>query len=479
MKGLFDEMEGYKADDLRWQDGRTFAYVYDPGHEAMEVGRRASSMYLTENGLDPTVFPSLLRLENEVLGMAIEHLRGGPEAVGSFTSGGTESIMLAVKAARDHARVHRPHITAPEILLPVTAHAAFHKAADYLGLKVILAPVDTATFKAQPQVMAQHISPNTIMMVGSAPSYPHGVIDPIEALGQAALDAGVLLHVDACVGGWLLPFFKKLGAEVPDFDLSVPGVTSISMDLHKYAFTPKGASVVLYNDPGLRHHQIFACANWTGYTIINPTVQSTRSGGPLAAAWAVMRHIGPDGYLEFARQIRQATARLAQGVEAIDGLYVMAPPQFCMFAFRSNTINIFHIIDEMKARGWYIQPQLRLGDDYPENIHLSINPGNVAWVEPFLVDLREATDVARTLPHSRLTGSLGAALADMTPETLDEATFERLLEAVGVDGVALPERMAGINELLNALPPALSEHVLTAFINKLYRPAGHTPDPSP
>lgn len=249
---LFALLESYRAQDIPWREGRTWAYIYDPGPEAEAVIKEAFTAYLTENGLDPTVFPSALRLETEVVRMAAHHLRGGEEVVGSFTSGGTESLILAVKAARDRARARRPEITRPELLLPETAHASFQKAAHYLGLTPVIVPVDPDTFRADPAAMAEAVTDDTVMMVGSAVSYAHGVVDPIGGLGELALERDLWLHVDGCMGGFMLEYFERLGEPVPLFDFRVPGVTTISMDLHKYAFAAKGASTLLYADPADR-----------------------------------------------------------------------------------------------------------------------------------------------------------------------------------------------------------------------------------
>src|SRR5215470_10653784 len=257
-EALFERLESYRANDTPWREGRTWAYVYDPGREAEEVIKQAYMMYLSDNALDPTAFPSALRLENEVVAMAAAHLHGDDQVVGNFTSGGTESIILAVKTARDYCRHHKPHIKAPEILLPATAHAAFQKAAHYLDVKPVLVAVDPRTFKADVDAVRRAITANTILLVGSAVSYAHGVVDPIRELGQLALEHDLLLHVDACMGGFLLPYFRRLGAPVPDFDFGVPGVTSISMDLHKYAFAAKGASTILYRNAELRRFQLYA-----------------------------------------------------------------------------------------------------------------------------------------------------------------------------------------------------------------------------
>jgi sphinganine-1-phosphate aldolase len=220
---LFARLERFREHDLDTRGGRTWAYVYDTGRAEIDrVAERAYVAFLHENGLDPTVFPSLLGLENEVVGIALAHLGGGPDAVGSFTSGGTESCMLAVKAARDHARAERA-IGRPNLVLPATAHAAFHKAATYFDVEARTVDVDPVTFRADVDAVAAAIDADTVLLVGSAPSYAHGVVDPIEALGALALERGVLLHVDACVGGWLLPYLRRLGRDVAAFDLSVPG----------------------------------------------------------------------------------------------------------------------------------------------------------------------------------------------------------------------------------------------------------------
>src|SRR4030042_1731035 len=228
--------------------------------------------------------------------------------------------MLAAKTPRDYSRAVRPEIREPELVLPAPGHAAFQKAGHYLGVRPVLVPVDPETFKADVDAMRRAITPNTILLVGSAVSHAPGVVDPIRELGQLALERNLLLHVDACMGGFLLPYFRRLGAPVPDFDFSVPGVTSISMDFHKYAFAAKGASTVLYRNKELRKYQIYTCAQWTGYTIINPTVQSTKSAGPLAAAWAVLNFIGDDGYLEIARQVLEATRTIADTIDKMDDL---------------------------------------------------------------------------------------------------------------------------------------------------------------
>jgi sphinganine-1-phosphate aldolase len=465
---LFQRLDAYRADDMPWREGRTWAYVYDPGPEAEEIIKQAFAMFLTENALDPTVFPSALRLENDLVAMAAAHLCGDAEVCGNFTSGGTESIILAVKAARDRARALRPEIRDPEMVLPATAHAAFQKAGHYLDVRPVLVPVDPETFKADVAAMRDAITPNTILLVGSAVSYAHGVVDPIGALGQLALERDLLLHVDGCMGGFLLPYFRRLGAPVPRFEFDVPGVTSISMDFHKYAFAAKGASVILHRSKELRRYQMYACSNWTGYTVINPTVQSTKSAGPLAAAWAALHFIGDAGYLEIARQVLGATRRIADRIDAHPDLRLLGRAEMNLVAFTSDTVSVFHVIDEMRARGWYVQPQLGFQDS-KENVHLSINPASVSWVDAMLTDLDECVRKAKTMASGELAAKIRESFAALDPASLTPETFAGLLGMAGVAGTALPERMAEINEVLNALDTPLRERLLIEYLNELYR----------
>ncbi|MFW6334281.1 MAG: pyridoxal phosphate-dependent decarboxylase family protein, partial [Desulfosalsimonas sp.] len=369
---IFGMLEDYKKDDVDWASGRVFGYVFDPGSEILDFAKRVYNRFLTENALDFTVYPSVLRLENDLVAIMRRHLGGDEQVAGSFTSGGTESILLAVKAARDYYRHNRPEIKDPEMILPSTAHAAFHKAGAYFGVKTVTVPVNPETFKADPAVVEKHITENTIFMAGSAPSYTQGVIDPIAELSELASSRGIWFHTDACMGGFLLPYFRRLGQDVPDFDFSLPGVSSVSVDLHKYAYAPKGASLILHRSPGLRKYQMFAFSGWLGYTMVNPAVQSTRSAGPLAAAWAVLHYVGDKRYLEFAERKLEAVKQIKAGIESVPELYILGSPEMTLISFSSKQVNIFHIIDEMSARRWYIQPSFSF-ENIPANIHLSIN----------------------------------------------------------------------------------------------------------
>lgn len=465
---VFEKLAQYRRDDTPWREGRTWAYVYDPGEKAEAVIHDAFASYLGENGLDPTAFPSALRMENEVIAMAANHLHGDASVVGSFTSGGTESLICAVKAARDWARERRPRVELPEIVLPETAHASFHKAAHYLGLKTVVTPVDPQTYRADADAMRDAITENTVLLVGSAISYAHGVVDPIREIGALALEKDLLFHVDGCMGGFLLQYFARLGSPVPEYDFRVPGVTSISMDLHKYAFAAKGASVVLYRDKDLRKYQMYACSNWMGYTVINTTVQSTKSAGPIAGAWAALTYIGDSGYLEFARQVRDATAKIVSMVDAHPDLRMLGRPHMNLLSFASDSVSVFHIADEMKEKRWFVQPQLAYNTS-PENIHLSVNPASVHWTDAMLTDLAACVETARNLPSGELAPRIVEAFGKLSPEELTDEVFESLLALAGVSSTSLPGRMAEINEVLNALPVPLRERLLVEYLNVLYK----------
>jgi len=464
---ILADLQAHKRDDVPWAEGRVFAYIYDPGPEAQQLLKDAFSLYFMENGLDPTSFPSCMELEKDVIGMAVDLVNGGPDATGTFTSGGTESILLSLKTTRDYYRAVRPEITAPEIVLPTTAHPAFHKACQYFDLKAVTVEVD-GDFCAIPAAMETAITPDTILMVGSAPSYAHGAIDPITELGQIALRRGLRLHVDACVGGMYLPFARELGYDIPAFDLSVPGVTQLSMDFHKWGYAAKGASCILYKDRAIRRHQIFSYASWTGYAVINPGVTSTKGGGPIAACWAILNHLGREGYLKLVDAAQQASRKIVDAVQGIEGLEIMGRGLTNMLALRATDFNIFPLADEMKRRGWYIQPQFGYANS-AENMHLSVGYHNVRQVDAFVRDLAEATAAVRAAQRGEsrfvLPAELRELLVNSGPEVLDQVG-----DLLGGDGHTLPAQMEQINDILNQLPAATREKLLGEFVNRLYNP---------
>lgn len=463
---ILSTLRAFKARDMDWKAGKVFCYVYNPGEDPAEVTREAYLEFLTENGLDPTVFPSMLKLETDVVRMTVNLLRGDANAVGHLTTGGTESIMLAVKAARDKARAEKPHIKEPEMVLPKTAHAAFHKAAHYLSVKPVVVDIDPATFKVRAEDMERAITENTILLVASAPSYSQGVIDPIPDIGKIAQKHSLLFHVDACVGGVHLSFMRKLGYKVPDFDFTVPGVTSISCDLHKYGYAAKGCSAVMYRSKDIRKYQIFACTDTTAYTLINPTVLSSKGGGPYAGAWALMNFLGEEGYKRIVQSVQEAATKLMDGVNAIPELRVLGEPAMCMFSFASDVINVYQLADEMAKRGWYLQGQFSTPLT-PRNLHISLNFGNAHSVDALLADLRDCVEIVKTktpIDSDAIKAMVGAAFQGPDPE----AAFGQLAASAGLTGTDLPSEMAFINEVLDALPDALCNVFLVNYFNDLY-----------
>ncbi|WP_342447097.1 aminotransferase class V-fold PLP-dependent enzyme [Ornithinimicrobium sp. CNJ-824] len=321
-------LTAYRGHDAPTHGGRVLSYVYDSGLAALdEVAARAARDVQAVNGLDPTTFPSVALMEGDLVafGRCILH---GPDAVGSVTSGGTESCLLAVKAARDVWRERHPgSATRPRIVLPQTAHAAFHKAAHYLDLDVDVVPVDPATGTLPAGDLTRRIDEATALVVVSAPAYPHGVVDPVAEVAAAAQEAGVPCHVDACVGGLVLPFWEAAGGgSVPPWDFRVPGVSSISADLHKYGYAPKGSSLLLFADRELDRARYFALTGWPGYPVVNPTVLGSRSATSLAAAWAVTTALGEQGYVALTRRLVTATAAVRACVDGIVGLRVLGDP---------------------------------------------------------------------------------------------------------------------------------------------------------
>ena len=467
---IFSQLESFRSHDLKWRSGRVWGYVYDAGREVEELAKKAFMMYLTENGLDPTSFPSLAILENQIVSMARDHLHGDDEVVGNFTSGGTESILLAMKTARDRLYDLRPNVGVAEMILPITAHAAFYKSAHYLGMKVVQIPVDQKTKRADVDALRAAINERTAIAVGSATCYSYGVVDPIEEMAKVAAERDVLFHVDGCIGGFLLQYYRRLGEDIPLFDFRVPGVTSISMDLHKYAFAPKGASVVLYRNKGLRRYQIFACSTWTGYTIVNAALQSSKSGGPMAAAWAVMKGIGDDGYMGFAKKILDEQKKLVAGIEAIEDLYLPVIPQMPLIAFTSDAFSPFHLIDEMKFKGWYIQPQLGY-DGHKACVHLLVSPSHQGQSEAFLADLAASVPLSKAQPPSELVAQVTEMFGQIKTEEITPEVLQGMLALAGLGGDGgLPERQAEINQVLDAMPSALTERLLVEFLNDLFIP---------
>jgi glutamate/tyrosine decarboxylase-like PLP-dependent enzyme len=385
------------ADDAKWKDGKTFSLVYFAGDEVSSLLKEAYGEFIAENGLSPVAFPSLRKMECEVVSMAAGLFHGDADVAGTMTSGGTESIMMAVKAARDFAKKTRG-ITTPELVVPCTIHPAFDKAAHYFGVKILHAKMGP-DFRVDLADLERLITPNTVMIVGSAPPYPHGVMDPITDIAALATKKGVWCHVDACLGGFFLPFAEKLGRPIPPWDFRVPGVTSISADLHKYGYAAKGASVVMYRNGNFRRHQFFTWGGWNGGLYASPSFCGTRPGGAIAAAWSVMHHLGEEGYLSRAKSVLQSVDVMKAGINAIPGLRVFGEPHIGIFSFGSDSVNVYELGDAMDARGWKLDRQMD-----PPALHCMVTPAHESVRDVFLKDLKECA-ASLTAGHPAPEGS--------------------------------------------------------------------------
>ena len=396
------DLTAKRAGDVRWQDGRTFGMVYNGGPSVHEVAEAAARLYLHENALNTKAFPSLGAIQAEVVGWTASLLHGPPSAAGFMTSGGTESILCGVLAARERGSKERG-IGAPHMVLAESAHAAFHKAAHIYGIRVTKTPVRT-NWTADVGAMADAMEDDTVLVVGSAPQYPQGVVDDIPAIAALAQSAGANCHVDACMGGFVLPFVELLGRAVPPWDFRVEGVSSISADVHKLGYAPKGASVILYREKALRAHQTFVFQDWLGGFYASPNLQGTRSGLPMAAAWAVMRHLGLEGYLKLTQATLANADALRAGIRKIDGLRVLGDGAYHLVAMAADpasdrAIDMFALGDALLKRGWFHDRQ-----GPPDTLHSTVSNSNTGVIEQYLADLQASVaEVGTTRAADRAT----------------------------------------------------------------------------
>lgn len=379
---LKTEMETRGSHDVKWREGKTAVYVFNAGPDVAQVQKEAYTMFMSENGLGPMAFPSLKQMEDEVVSMGLGLLHGPEGSAGNITSGGTDSITMAVKTARDYARKEKGVTGQCNIVAPWSAHPAFDKAAKMMEIEIRRIPC--ADLLADPQAMEEAVDGNTIMMVGSAPCFPYGLIDPIEKLGALAERKKLWLHVDACVGGYIAPFVRMNGGDVPPFDFEVPGVMSMSADLHKYGYCAKGASTVLFRSEELRAHMIFDCADWPGGRMVTPTLAGTRPGGAIAAAWAVMNFLGEEGYRAKHRQVTNARETIETGIAKL-GFRVLGKPQLGIVAFGHDEVDPFAVWGKLFERGWFTSLTTE-----PKGLHLMLSPFHESVTDTYLADIEWA-----------------------------------------------------------------------------------------
>ena len=425
---LSELKEMSQQENTCWKTGQCSGTMYggDEGH--FRFLNDAFSQFSHMNAIQRDMCPSASRFESEIAAMTLDLMHAGAVVDGkqpcaSITSGGTESIITALLVYREIGRAERG-ITEPEVILPVTAHPAFEKGAWLFGIKVVHAPINPETTLVDVDFIRKSINANTVAMVGSAGNYAYGTIDPIDEMSDLALSHGIGLHIDGCLGGFILPFGEELGYDIPVFDFRLPGVTSISADTHKFGFSLKGSSVVMYRDRSMRRHQYFTSENWVGGKYFSPGIQGSRSVGILAATWASMMSLGHDGYLRQAKAIFETSYAMQDIVRSHPELQIMGTPSFC-FAFTSDKFDIYHINDFMKKRGWRFN-----GQQYPNAIHMCVTKpqSQPGVVDKFAADLADAVAYgnqhADEMPASAaIYGGIAGAELPAVREFIQEALF--------------------------------------------------------
>ncbi|GJE92746.1 PLP-dependent transferase [Phanerochaete sordida] len=415
-----------------WKHGKISGAVYHGGDDLTKVIVAAFERYCVSNPLHPDVFPAVRKMEAEIVAMCLR-MYNNPTGAGVTTSGGTESIIMSVKTHRDWARATKG-ITEPEMIVPDTAHAAFDKAAAYFNIKVHTMPVDRATRKVDLNRVSWAINPNTIMLVGSAINFPDGCQDDIVALGKLAQKHHIGMHVDCCLGSFIMPFLEPAGFPVEPFDFRVDGVTAISCDTHKYGFAPKGSSVIMYRNAELRQYQYYVNPSWTGGLYASPSIAGSRPGSIIAGTWAAMQYVGYDGYLKSCREIVGAAKTIAARIKSEFGgkLYVLGNPPASVVAFSSYNprCSIHEVGDIISHKGWHLNGIVR-----PDAIHIAVTRLTVPVVDTFIADLHDAVKEAELNPS----------------------------------GKGTMVQLYGLGKVAGALAPSISSQIATAFIDTLYK----------
>lgn len=400
-KRIKQELDKYDEilESADWQSGFVSGAVYNGSPELTELSTDVYKRYAWTNPLHADMFPQIRKIEAEVVAMGLKIFNAGKDGCGTMTSGGTESILMAMRAYRGIA--FERGIAMPEIIAPTTAHCALDKAADYFQMKLVRVPVSEKTFTCSVRAMRHFITSNTIVLVGSAPQYPHGAIDPIEDFSKLAQYYGIYMHVDCCLGGFLAPFAEKAGFNIPMFDFRLKGVTSISADTHKYGFSPKGSSLIMYSSRKIRIKQFFTEIEWPGGAYGTPTILGSRSGAIIAATWATMMYFGEDGYIEATRKIISTAQKIESGLRNIPGLYVMGKPELSVVAVGSRDFNIYRLTSEMKKKGWYLCNLQK-----PPGAHIAVTMPHTqeGVAEKLVTDARHCVEVIKKGEDGDVTG---------------------------------------------------------------------------
>ena len=482
---IMKRLEGFADLDADPYSGRLFTIAFEPGTEELrDLLHQAFTMFMDKNILDFTEFRSAIKMEKEIIDIAKSLMNADEDAVGTYTFGGTESVFLAMKAARDHFFIKKG-FQIPEVVMPVTGHPCYDKAAEYLGLKVNRVPVVLETLEGDPEAIRAAVNENTAMIVGSVPNWPFGTLDPISEFAEIAAENEIWMHVDACVGGFILPYLRKLGEPIPEFDFQIPGVSSISMDPHKYAYSSLGASIVLFRKKFHKMLSQYANLRWPGYPIINPGVLSSRSGGPVAATWAVLHYLGEPGYLELSKKLLDARNKLIEGLEKLN-FKIMGRPRSPIVAFTSDEVNLFNLSDVMMNKGWLVNPQRGISElNIPRSIHLTVTPIHNKMADQFLQSLEEAKEEVKSMPPSEIEGIargfgmiMGLTSGEMDFEAVRQIMGKlegyidiygpELLQAFGMED-EMPREMAMLNELFDSIPPEIMELLVNYVVIEIFR----------
>lgn len=405
--------------DFDVKTGGLSGTCHKPDDEIVSIVTKAYSLSAYTNPLNPDAFPGVRKMEAEVVRMTAKLFNGDDNCVGTMTSGGTESLLLTVLAYRGYGKEVKG-ITQPNIVMPDTGHVAFDKACHMFNVELRKVKVDGTSFQPAISDLRKAIDKNTKCIVGSAPQYPHGIIDPISAMAQLAMELDIPFHVDSCLGGFLTVFAEEAGYNLELMDFRVPGVTSISADSHKFGYAPKGSSIILYSDKKYIHHQYYINPDWTGGIFVSPTLAGSRSGGIVTATWAALMHHGKDGYVRATKAIFEVTEKLRLGIASIPGLRILGDPKICVVAFNSQEFHVYRVADEMKSSGWLLDCV-----QYPTACHIYVVPSHTSpgVADRFLADLAECTARVRASPD-KLTGR--AAVYGMAQKIPDRSLVSEL-----------------------------------------------------
>ena len=460
-KELDDFFDSFKNQDINWKSGKAFGAVYYPGDEYAQIISKAYIRFLNENAFDPQLFKSLLAMENDIVSQVANLISPEIKLYGNLTSGGTESIFLALLSARDWSKKNR-QIKNPEVILPSTAHPAFLKALHFLNIKSVIIHVDV--LKWDLNSVENEINENTIMLVGSAPAYPYGSIDPISNLSELAVKHDLLLHVDACIGGFFLSYLKKMGTVVPEFNFNLPGVTSLSVDLHKYAYAPKGSSVLLYRNPEQRLSQYSVYSSWQGGIYASTTFMGTKPGGVVASTWTALNHIGDDGYLDLTKSTMSSVKKVINYIESNIHLELIGNPDMSLIAFKVKDNSTYELADLLNDKGWYIG---RLQN--PEGIHLVVSAiHSESIVKSFTNDIDDSLAELFSTNFRSSIQLLGDNLLKRMLNLLPYNQLKTTLAKQAKKSNGKPSKKRIIYEVKNQLSESESNNLFRSIMDRFY-----------